>query len=526
MRVDDTFASNVKALKRTKRIPEDVIANFDQIRHIGNTGAHEQRATVTEAKSALAAAHRVAAWFLRNIAHSHSQVPPYRVPEPPKGETPDSQPDLSEILTPAKEFFGTRKGKWITGILAALGITFGYHLATDEEQRWNVALVKTVRIAVFVLVLALLAVPFLFLANGMTIWAAYHFFVGSIADKVGWSEYLIHALGLALLIPFFYAVRLVFSRDARRRLRGYSILLLMAIGYNLMLYAATKDSPFKGGQKWVAINDEDCVISDRAGVDPETGMPLVPLTYEVWRKCKFMGKEPMAAVDPAKNEWFTPNTGRPELWYSRDSSGKLEFFKRPGFNPSTDVEVQPVTHELREEWLKANVPPAPKLPPGPPTQQEILRTMLNASAPGGTGVLLLDEPGGDSGAEALDRYILGMNTSAFRIGEIVRRGYGPKFYSGDESLVRDTIGITHLGSYVVAEVKTNCEKRSGDLDADLLSCDLTVNAKKFDADGGLTGATLAQGTGVGFDKDKALDQAAQRASSKFNTFVKSQPSSR
>jgi hypothetical protein len=86
--------------------------------------------------------------------------------------------------------------------------------------------------------------------------------------------------------------------------------------------------------------------------------------------------------------------------------------------------------------------------------------------------------------------------------------------------VRDTIGITHLRFFVVAEVKTNCEKRSGDLDAELLSCDLTVNAKKFDADGGLAGATTAQGTGVGFNKEKALDQAAQRASAKFNAFVK------
>lgn len=517
-RVTDTFDSNVNALKTS--IPADTSADFDQIRHIGNTGSHAQRATVTEAKSALASAYRVAVWFLRKIARSHSPIPPFRMPEPPKGEQPSSQPDLSQILTPAKEFIGKRRGKWIAGILAALGITFGYHLATDEEHRWNVALVKTVRIAAFVLVLALLAVPFLFLANGMTIWAAYHFFVSSIADKVGWSEYLIHVLGLALLIPFFYAVRLVFSRVARRRLGGYSILLLMAIGYNLILYAATKDSPFRGGQKWVAINDEGCTISDRPGVDPETGSPLVPLTYEIWRKCKFIGKEPMVAVDAAKNAWFNANTGAPELWYSRDLSGKLEFFKRQGFNPSTGVEVQPVTHELYEEWVKANLPPAPELPPAPPTQQEILRTMLNVSSPGGTGVLLLDQPGGDSGADALERYLSGMNTSAFRTEEIVRKGYGPKFYSGDAILVQDTIRITHLRSYVVAEVKTNCEKRSGDLDADLLSCDLTVNAKKFDADGGLAGATIAQGTGVGFNKDNALDQAAQRASVKFNAFVK------
>ena len=390
-RVDDTFASNVKVLKQTRRISADVIADFDQIRHIGNTGAHEQRSTVTEAKSALAAAHRVAVWFLRNIAHSRSPIPPFQMPEPPNGETSAPQPDFSQILTPAKEFLGKRQGKWTAGILAALGITFGYHLATDEEHRWIVALVKTVRIAVFVVVLALLAVPFLFLANGMTIWAAYHFFVSSIADKVGWSEYLIHVLGLALLVPFFYAVRLVFSLAPRRRLGGYSILLLLAIGYNLMLYAATKDSPFRGRQKWVAVNDEGCVISDRAGNDPDTGMALVPLNYERWQKCKFIGKEPMVAVDPANNEWFTPNTGKAKLWYSRDSRGKLEFFKRPGFNPLTDVEVQPVTYELREEWLRANQPPPPKLPPGPPTQHEILHAMLNASSPGGTGVLLLDQ---------------------------------------------------------------------------------------------------------------------------------------
>jgi len=516
----ETFENVVAAIKSDSRVLPFVGEDLDKIRRIGNSGTHEQSATFTQAKAAIEKTHRIASWFVRDFLRLPISVPPFQMPEPPKEETPESGHDLSDVSTPVKEFFESRKGKWISGILAALGITFGYHWATDEEHRWNVALVKTVRIAVLVLILAMLAVPFLFLANGMTIWAAYHFFVGSIADKVGWSEYLIHALGLALLIPFFYAVRLVFSRVARRRLGGYTILLLMAIGYNLMLYAVTKDSPFRGGQKWVVINDEGCTISDRAGVDPETGNPLVPLTYQIWRKCKFIGKEPMVAVDAAKNTWFNANTGAPELWYSRDPSGKLEFFKRQGFNPSTDVEVQPVTHELHEEWLKANLPPAPKLPPGPPTQQEILRTMLNASSPGGTGVLLLDQPDGDSGAEALDRYLSGMNTSAFRTGEIVRKGYGPKFYNGDASLVRDTIGITHLRSYVVAEVKTNCEKRSGDLDADLLTCDLTVNAKKFDADGGLAGATMAQGTGVGFNKDKAMDQAAQRASAKFNAFVK------
>jgi hypothetical protein len=519
-RENDSFENVVAAIKKDRRVPYSVGESLDKVRRIGNTGTHDQSATITRAKTAIEKTHQIASWFAKDFLRLPISIPPFRMPEPPKGETPDSQSDLSNILTPAKEFISSRQGKWITGILAALGITFGYHLATDEEHRWNVALVKTVRIAVFVFVLALLAVPFLYLANGMTIWAAYHFFVSSIADKVGWSEYLIHVLGLALLIPFFCAVRLVFSRVARRRLGGYSILLLMAIGYNLMLYAATKDSPFRGRQKWVAINDEGCTVADRAGVDPETGSPLVPLTYKIWRKCKFIGKEPMVAVDAAKNAWFNANTGAPELWYSRDPSGKLDFFKRQGFNPSTGVEVQPVTHELHEEWLKANLPPAPKLPPAPPTQQEILHTMLNASSPEGTGVLLLDQPGGDSGAEALDRYISGMNTSAFRTEEIVRKGYGPKFYSGDASLVRDTIGITHLRSYVVAVVKTNCEKRSGDVDADLLSCDMTVNAKKFDADGGLAGATMAQGTGVGFNKDKALDQAAQRASSKFNAFVK------
>ena len=519
-REKDNFDNVVFAIKKDRRIPPFVGESLDKIRRIGNTGTHDQSATITQVKAALEKTHQIASWFAKDFLRLSISIPPFRMPDPPKWETPDSPPDLSQILTPAKEFIGRRQGKWIAGILAALGITFGYHLATDEEHRWNVALVKTVRIAVLILVLALLAVPFLFLANGMTIWAAYHFFVGSIADKVGWSEYLIHVLGLALLIPFFYAVRLVFSRVAHRRLGGYSILLLMAIGYNLMLYATTKDSPFRGGQKWVAINDEGCTISDRAGVDPETGNLLVPLTYQTWRKCRFIGKEPMVAVDAATNTWFNANTGAPELWYSRDSSGKLEFFKRQGFNPSTGVEVQPVTHELHEEWFKANLPPAPKLPPAPPTQQEFLRTMLNVSPPGGTGVLLLDQPGGDSGADALERYLSGMNTSAFRTEEIVRKGYGPKFYSGDASLARDTIGITHLGSYIVAEVKTSCEKRSGDLDADLLSCDLTVNAKKFDTDGGLAGATMAQGTGVGFNKDKALDQAAQRASVKFNAFVK------
>ena len=374
------------------------------------------------------------------------------------------------------------------------------------------ALRNTVRLVALLLIFALLALPLFIFANGLSVWEAFHWFVSSLSKRLDWSEYLIRSLGLGLLLPFCYSVRLAFSRKSSHRVAGFAVLILMAVGYNVMFYYATKDWPFG---KFYERTDEGTVIYDRAGNSPVTGKPLLPMTPDVWREYQLELKFLMTPVDPASAVWFNPNTDTAMLWYSCDPNGKYEFYKRPGYDPNSGVTLLPVTHELYGSWFAARQPKIVK----PETPQEALRTILHPAASGGTGALLVGKtPAGREEAEALARHLSGVNTSAFSAAELERRGYASKLLQGDSSLVREVLSITHLNSLVVAEVNTDCTKRSS-LDADLVSCDLTANARKFDSHGNSAGSRMVQSSGAGFNQDAALDAAAQRASANLSAFA-------
>ena len=526
---DSSFHQNLIAIQASKVAPRMIMDKFFDIKNNGNNSAHGFYGAPEDAKELLQSTYDIAAWFMREIKRSRDPIPPFVIPEPPVDESSVSSttippPSYDPKPTSAWErLFASRAGKWISGILAALGLTFIIQCVTHKEHRWDVALRNTLRFAVFVVVIALLAVPFFVVANGLTMWQAYHLFVGSISNMLGWNEYLIDSMGLVLLVPFICSVRLTFSKVSLRRWTGIAALLALAIGYNLMFYYATKDTPFMFGSghgvKYYARTDQGIVIYDRSGFDITTGQPLLQITPEIWREYQIQlehGAESMVSVDPATHDWFNFNTDAPMLWYSRSSEDKLEFFVRSGYNPRTGDKLLPVTHELKQSWDDARIPKAPK----PVTPQDELRAYLSPAASVGPGVLLLRETANDrSGAEALTRHLSGVNTSAFRAEALEQRGLATKFYQGDAVLVRNALSITHLNSLVVAEVKFECAKRSP-LDADLLSCDLTADARKFDVHGNLAGSQRVQSTGAGFNQDAALDVAAQRASSSLAALAK------
>jgi len=499
------FHDRVNAIRRALPNNPQIPDALDKIRNIGNFSAHNFAYCIQTSKESLARTHEVAAWFMRTIVRSSEPIPKY---DPPEIQTENE-------VAWWKRFIGTREGKWAAALVGVIGLIFVTHLLPGGEDRWIVALTKTLRIVAFILVLALIALPLFILANGLTIWQAYHLFVCSIAAKLGWSEYLIHALGLVLLLPFFSAVRLAFSRAAKRRLTGMAVLIVMAIGYNLMFYYATKDTPFifgsGRGSKYYERTDQGIVFFDRAGYSPTTGQPLLLVTPDVWREYQIESKEgtdSMSPVDPSTHDWFNPNSGAPMLWYSHSSDGKSDFFLRPGTNPRTGDPLLPVTRDLHQSWIEARTPKAPR----PVTQEDILSQILRPAASGGPGVLLLDVRANDQGGvDALNRHLSGVNTSAFPAAVLERRGFAGRFYQGEAGLLHKALAITRLNSLVIAEVKTDCAKRSL-LDSDLLSCDLTADARRFDAQGNPAGSQLVHATGAAFDENTAIEEAAKRAS--------------
>jgi len=523
-----TFDEDLFALKNAQIVPSVIMDDFYLLKKKGNDGSHPNgdEVTLDDAERAMRAAHRVSVWFVRDYKDRKEEIPGFVLPEENTNSKSPSADSGFSVVDGIRKVIDSPLKRRVASVAAAFGLIWLWEIYKDPEHRWHVALVRTVRIIVFALILALLALPFFILANGITIWQAYHLFVSSIAQNLGWNEYRIQALGLILLLPFLSAVRLAFSWNVKRRLAGMAVLIAMAISYNLMFYNGTKNIFFIPGTGEVAQyyerTDEGCIFYGRNGYSPTTGRPLVPVTPDVVRACKIehvQGANSMDPVDPATHDWFNPNSGLPMLWYSRTLDGKLDFFLRPGTNPRTGDSVMPVTRELEQSWTKASTP-TPPTPKGPRTQEDILSEILHPAASGGPGVLLMDVTAKDqSGVDALNLHLSGVNTSSFPAEVLERRGFAGKFYQGDPSLIRKALSITHLNSLVIAEVKTDCTKRSS-LDPDLLSCDLTANARRFDAQGNQAGSRMVQATGAGFNESAALEEAAKRASASLLAFAK------
>lgn len=191
------------------------------------------------------------------------------------------------------------------------------------------------------------------------VWRVYRGFVDTVANATGLNAHLVMAGALLAFVPFYRGVTLILYHpfSSHKRWLGIGILLVLAIGYNLTLYAATKDASFgfKSGtaSKYYAVTPTGVHFFDRPGVDPAYGIPLQPVTPENIRNLELLKKGEFVAVDPAAARFFNPITGKAELWYSKGDDGALTFYDKPGFDLNTGAPLQPVTPQIYGEWKKA-----------------------------------------------------------------------------------------------------------------------------------------------------------------------------
>lgn len=397
---------------------------------------------------------------------------------------------------------------------------------------------KAIRIVIIVVVCALLIWPLIVIGDWLTVRSVREHFFDALAAKVGWNTYLIRVLILVGVFPFIYGVKLFFTPfNQHKRKVGALLMTLMAILYNLTLYYGTKDAMFamRRGEpplKYYAITEHGVVFYDRPGVDTATGQELKPVTPGVIHELNHLREGSLEKVDPTNMVWFNPYDGQPMLWYYRFPDGQLEFFNRPGRHPLTGDPLSPVTKELFLSWRADNQTNAARasgssgaaggrgaVGKGAAETAKVdvrmagFRAALIAGAGRGTaGVLTLGQDElGLEGADALARHLHGFNGNALRADVLRREGFGAELYAGDAALLNEAMTVTGLGSLVVAQVTVQCDKRS-QLDSDLLSCDLVVSAHRFDAHGNPAGSASARGTGAGFSRADALEQAAERAS--------------
>ncbi len=209
--------------------------------------------------------------------------------------------------------------------------------------------------ALFILaVLAALFIPVLIAMKYVAIAQIYSYFTDHLANLLGVNLYLIRAAVVLAIVPFFYALKLLFSVNSRKRRIGSGIITILIVLYNIGLYQATKDLSFgfQEGKilKWYAITPEGVRFFDRPGVDPVYGIPLKPVTPEVIRNLKTIEKGDFRTVDAAQTAWFNPITSDPQLWYYQGPDGDLEFYNKPGFHPFTNEPLKPVTKDVYFRW--------------------------------------------------------------------------------------------------------------------------------------------------------------------------------
>jgi hypothetical protein len=98
-------------------------------------------------------------------------------------------------------------------------------------------------------------------------------------------------------------------------------------------------------------------IFDLLGYHPETGEELLAVTPEIVDRWKAQqaqaARRPPRRIDPEKQDFFDPKTGRPNIWYSPGESGALEFFDGPGFHPRTGKALTEITQDFADERLRA-----------------------------------------------------------------------------------------------------------------------------------------------------------------------------
>lgn len=215
---------------------------------------------------------------------------------------------------------------------------------------------KWVKAGLIVLLLAAFFIPTLIAVKYVAIWQIYQHFVEKASDLTGLNKYLVTAAAMLLFVPFFIGIQFLFSFSKRRRYVGGSILLALAILYNLSLYSFTKDLYFAFSQgealKWYALTPEGVKFYDRPGIDPKYGIPLKPVTPEVVRKLELLKKGGFTPIDPTRATFFNPITGEAQVWYYQYPDGTFEFYDKPGYHPITGTQLQPVTQRIYFEWKK------------------------------------------------------------------------------------------------------------------------------------------------------------------------------
>jgi len=419
---------------------------------------------------------------------------------------------------------------------------------------------KVFRVIFILLVLAALFIPLIIAMRYVAIAQIYSYFVNSLASLLGINLYLIRVLVALAMIPFFYAIKLFFSVNSNKRRMGSALMTALMVFYNIGLYFATRGVKFsiKGDPlQWCAVTGKGVRCFDRGGFDPESGRPLFQRTPEVSARLDLIESGSLQLVDPAKvQQWFNPYTHDPVLWYYEAPDGEFEFYNQPTNHPFTNEVLRPVTAEVHSRWRERTkaaamsthgTPAAPasahksasstdagvggtagSRSPSPnvdPREQRraALNGLLNSVnlAQGKRNIaILIDTPNTNSGFAPdqalyghLNRDKVNLITNLFR-RDVIARGYFSDLYDGNKDMLQ--VAAASKVDYIILGRMQYSFKKAGQVDNDLVSCEITLNCKVVNQAGDVTGGNSFRVLGPGFSESAAIERGIELLSAQFS----------
>ena len=133
-----------------------------------------------------------------------------------------------------------------------------------------------------------------------------------------------------------------------------AIALLILIPIALVAWSASRNADFDpetgSAARYYALTPEGYRFYDAPGADPAYGIPLKPVTKEVITAAWARQEAPFheyESIDEAPY-LFHPTTGEPQVWYSGDPNGEIQFFSSPGYHPRTGRPLQSITTDVVE----------------------------------------------------------------------------------------------------------------------------------------------------------------------------------
>jgi tetratricopeptide (TPR) repeat protein len=189
-----------------------------------------------------------------------------------------------------------------------------------------------------------------------------NYVVSNISARSGLSPFLVRGLVIIITIPFFWAVT-KFTRNILGLLslgwaplsfyrNRYGLIIISYVSFFfLSMYWASREAY---AYKYCGDTPEGIFVSDGPGKDPVYGVQLAPCSInqiKVLRNGKGNLRPPteITIADANTFEWYDALTGKARVWYAILPNGDYRFFDRPGSDPHTGQQLQPVTPDIVQQ---------------------------------------------------------------------------------------------------------------------------------------------------------------------------------